>query len=1188
MYLKKVEIQGFKSFAKKIVFDFPSGITGIVGPNGSGKSNVADAVRWVLGEQKIKQLRGSRMEDVIFAGTENRKPLGFAFVSITLDNSDHKLKLDFEEVTVSRRVYRSGESEYMINGSVCRLRDVHELFYDTGIGKEGYSIIGQGQIDKILQGKPEERRELFDEAAGIVKYKKRKTIALRKLENERLNIERVKDILGELNRQIGPLRRQSEAADKYVKLREELKRYDINLFLFENGDIKQKIRSYKEKERIASEDLEASRIEFENAKSEYEKLSENILQLDNEINALKNQISQGDIVRTNLEGEIRLLEEQINSAKDAEQRYQDRLEEFTVSIEKAAAEKERIEAEKEENQRALSSAISKGSDQDSRVLEIQNENEEIRQEIERAKERIIELVNARGEINARMERLDAVLEQIERRKTELTENLEKFSSDKDAQETRVAALKEEYRDAESIVREMEEKITGKQKELKEADAEVARRNLELGNARQQAVSQQAKLESLKNITERYEGYGNSIREVMKLKEKKPGIHGVVADIIKVEKKYEIAIETALGGSIQNIVTDTESTAKEAIEYLKANKLGRATFLPLKAVTGRGEFRNSEVLDEPGVLGLASSLVDVEPRYEGVAKYLLGKIVVCDTIDHALLIARKYNYSLIIVTLEGELLNRGGSLTGGAFKNKSNLLGRRREIEEIEKLLVSLKEKQEDCEKNIELINGRMDILTKELSDASRELQENKIYLNTVKINLEQAEEKQAEILGGFADIDKENRDIEEQTENLQTQNTSLSDELDANAAESDSVKAKITELEERLANMRTKEAEELLLAQSMKVETSRLTEQSSHLTAELIRAENLLAELQQNLSDLKKNNENAAKIIEEKRAEIEKIRVAIGEAETEHDRLSDQLKGLEAEKEKQADSHRGFIDKREEYSRRVADLDKEVFRLVSSREKLEERFESRSSYIWEEYELTYNNALPLRDEELNDPAEMKEKINELKTQIRSLGTINVGAIEEYKEVSERHEFLSTQYEDLLKAEEDLVKIIRELDKQMRTQFETEFKKIREEFARVFKEMFGGGYGRIELEEDVDILDAGISIIAQPPGKKLQNMLQLSGGEKALTAIAVLFAIQNLKPSPFCILDEIEAALDDANITRFADYLHKLSEDVQFIVITHRRGTMEAADRLYGITMQEKGVSTLISVDLTDLSEADLQ
>ena len=561
MYLKQVEIQGFKSFAKKIVFDFPDGITGIVGPNGSGKSNVADAVRWVLGEQKIKQLRGSKMEDVIFAGTANRKPLGFAFVSITLDNSDHKLKLDFEEVTVSRRVYRSGESEYMINGSICRLRDIHELFYDTGIGKEGYSIIGQGQIDKILQGKPEERRELFDEAAGIVKYKKRKTIALRKLENERLNIARVKDILGELNRQIGPLRRQSEAADKYVKLREDLKRYDINLFLYENGDVKSKIREYHEKERIASEDLEASRIEFENAKIEYERLSENILQLDTQIDALKNQISQGDIIKTNLEGQIKLLEEQINSANDAESRFQVRLAELTESIEKAGAEKTRIEGEKAENQRALTEAVTKASDQDSRVLEIQNENEEIRQEIEKAKERIIELVNARGEINARMERLDAVLEQIARRKTELTENLEKFTSDKDAQAEKVAKLKEEFADAENTVKEMEDEISKKLADLKDADAQVAKLNLELGNSKQQYVENQAKLDTLKNITERYEGYGNSIREVMKLKEKKPGIHGVVADIIKVEKQYEIAIETALGGSIQNIVTDTEATAK---------------------------------------------------------------------------------------------------------------------------------------------------------------------------------------------------------------------------------------------------------------------------------------------------------------------------------------------------------------------------------------------------------------------------------------------------------------------------------------------------------------------------------------------------------------------------------------------------------------------------------------------------
>lgn len=1188
MYLKKVEIQGFKSFAKKIVFDFPDGITGIVGPNGSGKSNVADAVRWVLGEQKIKQLRGSKMEDVIFAGTANRKPLGFAFVAITLDNSDHKLKLDFEEVTVSRRVFRSGESEFMINGSVCRLRDIHELFYDTGIGKEGYSIIGQGQIDKILQGKPEERRELFDEAAGIVKYKKRKTIALRKLENERLNMARVSDVLGELNRQIGPLRRQSEAADKYVKLREELKRFDINLFLFENGDVKAKIADYKNKERIAAEDLEASRIEFDNAKAEYEKLSENILKLDIEIDSLKNRISQGDIIRTNLEGQIKLLEEQINSARDAESRFQERVDELTASIEKAKDEKAGIETEKEENQKKLTEAVSKASDQDTKVIEIQNENEEIRQEIEQAKERIIALVNERGEINARMERLGAVLEQIERRKSELNDNLEKYTTDKESQDAKVADLKKEYDAAEEIVRGMEEDILSKENEFREAGAEADRRSLELGRTKEEHTRNKAKLETLKNITERYEGYGSSIREVMKLKEKKPGIKGVVADIIKVEKKYEIAIETALGGSIQNIVTDTEATAKEAIEYLKANKLGRATFLPLKAVTGRGEFRNEEVLEENGVLGLASSLVNVAPEYEGVAKYLLGRIIVCEKIDDALRIARKYNYSLIIVTLEGELLNRGGSMTGGAFRNKSNLLGRRREIEEIEKLLAELQEKQEDCEKNIEMIEKRREILSRELSDSRRELQERRIFLNTVKINLEQAEEKSRELQGEFEGIHKENADIEHRTEYIQTQNTTLNDELDQNDKENDSVKTKIAELEEKLESNRAREAEELLLAQTMKVENSRLTEQSSHLMSELIRAENNLAELTQSLADLKKNNENAEKTISEKQTEIEEIRRSVGEAEKEHDTLSSELEQVEAEKEKQTGSHRTFIDKREEYARRVADLDKEVFRLSSSREKLEERFENRSSYIWEEYELTFNNAQEFRDESLNDAAAMKEQINALKTQIRGLGTINVGAIEEYKEVSERHAFLTSQYEDLQKAEADLVKIIKELDKEMRTQFETEFKKIRDEFSRVFKEMFGGGTGRIELEEDVDILDAGISIIAQPPGKKLQNMLQLSGGEKALTAIAVLFAIQNLKPSPFCILDEIEAALDDANITRFADYLHKLSKDIQFIVITHRRGTMEAADRLYGITMQEKGVSTLISVDLTDLNEADLQ
>ncbi|MBR2756004.1 MAG: chromosome segregation protein SMC [Lachnospiraceae bacterium] len=1187
MYLKSIEIQGFKSFAKKIVFDFPDGITGIVGPNGSGKSNVADAVRWVLGEQKIKQLRGSRMEDVIFAGTANRKPLGFAFVSITLDNSDHKLKLQFDEVTISRRVFRSGESEYMINGSICRLRDVQELLYDTGIGKEGYSIIGQGQIDKILQGKPEERRELFDEAVGIVKYKKRKTIALRKLENERLNMSRVKDILSELGRQVGPLRRQSEAADKYVRFRDELKKYDINLFLYENGETKTKIRELVEKERIASEDLERSKAEYEVAKEEYEKLSETIHQLDEEISSIRTKISQGDIVKESMLGQIKVYEEQINSANEAESRYRERHEEITEAIQKAEEDKAALTKDKADNQEALTKALSAANDQDSKVLMVQNESEEIRQEIEKKKERLIELVNAKGTINARRERLETMMEQMIKRREELTQDLEKSESDRTAQEEKVKSLEKEFQEAKEQESSLTEDVQARENDLREADQDIARLNRELGDAKTQYTANEARLDSLRNITERYEGYGSSIREVMKLKEKKTGIHGVVADIIKVDKKYEIAIETALGGNIQNIVTDTEATAKDAIAYLKANKFGRATFLPLKAVTGREEFRNEAVLSEHGVLGLASSLVNVEERYEGVARYLLGRIVVADNIDNALALARKYNYSLIIVTLEGELLNRGGSLTGGAFKNKSNLLSRRREIEELENSLKELTQKQEAYAKDIDMVTLRKENLDKEIADLRALLQESRIYLNTIKINLDAANARKEEIQGTFENINKENAQIEEQTGSIQNENTSLDSELDSNQKENESIKEEILALEEKQVKLREQEAAELLIAQNMRVDHSRLVEQNSFLTNSIIRLENEIEKLNNDKTTLETNRTASIRGMDEKREEIEKIRQTLEQAEVDKKELLAHLDEVEAAKEEQTGSHKGFIDKREEYSERIADLDKEVFRLNSSREKLEERFENRSSYIWDEYELTYNNALPLRDESLTDVKEMRDKINELKASIRGLGVINVGAIDEYKEVKERYDFLTNQYQDLQKAEADLVKIIRDLDKQMRTQFNTEFKKIRAEFSKVFKEMFGGGTGSIELEEDVDVLDAGISIIAQPPGKKLQNMLQLSGGEKALTAIAVLFAIQNLKPSPFCILDEIEAALDDANITRFAEYLHKLSNEVQFIVITHRRGTMEAADRLYGITMQEKGVSTLISVDLSDIKDEDI-
>ena len=1186
MYLKSIEIHGFKSFANKIVFEFPDGITGIVGPNGSGKSNVADAVRWVLGEQKIKQLRGARMEDVIFAGTSARKPQSYAYVAITLDNSDHKLKLDFDEVTISRRVYRSGESEFMINGSVCRLRDVQELFYDTGIGKEGYSIIGQGQIDKILQGKPEERREIFDEAVGIVKFKKRKTLALRKLDSERQNLARVSDILGELRRQVGPLKRQSEAAEQFVVYKNDLKRYDINLFLFENGDIKTRIKDTAEKEEIARHNLEEAREEYEQTKNEYQALSEELSALEEKISEVRSTISRSHVMRENLKGRINVLEEQIHSANEAQSTFNERVETLTRRISETEEEKNRLTEEKEENQKKLSEAVAASGRKDSAVLDIRNRNDDLRQKIESLKEQLIGLVNERGSLNARLERLNAMMDEMKRRREELTENLRRFTSDKEAREQEVKDLEAERVLAGKQIAETEASINEQTKSLQAAEKVIRDSEKECSGVRESLLKTQAELESLRNITERYEGYGNTIREIMKLKDSNPGIHGVVADIIRTDKKYETAIETALGGSIQNVVTDTETTAKNVIEYLKQNKLGRATFLPLKAVTGRGELKDPGVLEEKGVIGLASSLVKVDEQYQGVARYLLGKIIVADTIDHALVIAKRYNYSQIIVTLEGELLNRGGSISGGAFRNKSNLLGRRREMDELKHKADDLKKQLKDLEKETADAKERRKDLQAELEILKTQLQEHKLYSNTVEVSLKAAKKRSEELEDRFRDADTESRSLEEQTSGIHDENSSIGDQLKDNDRENEKLKAQILSLEEELEKGREEEARETLLAQTLKVDASRYTEQNRHLTESISRMKEQALKYASDLESIRAGYEGSEDLIEQKNREIDEVREVIRKADEEIEEQSEVLRDLETQKEESSISHKDFISRREEHAQRTAALDKELFRLTSLREKLEERFENKAGYIWDEYQLTYNHALELRDDNLQDPKAMRERIQELKNSIRGLGTINVGAIEEYKEVKERFEFLSAQYEDLVQAEKDLVKIIRDLDREMRRQFQKEFGRIQAEFSKVFREMFGGGFGTIELEEDVDVLEAGISVIAQPPGKKLQNMMQLSGGEKALTAIALLFAIQNLKPSPFCILDEIEAALDDSNIIRFSGYLHKLVKDTQFIVITHRKGTMEAADRLYGITMQERGVSSLISVNLADVEEEE--
>ncbi len=683
MYLKSIEIHGFKSFANKLIFKFHNGITGIVGPNGSGKSNVADAVRWVLGEQRIKQLRGASMQDVIFSGTEMRKPLGYAYVAITLDNSDHQLAIDFDEVTVARRIYRSGESEYLLNGAPCRLKDVNELFYDTGIGKEGYSIIGQGQIDKILSGKPEERRELFDEAAGIVKFKKRKVAAQKKLEDEKQNLIRVNDILSELEKQTGPLEKQSETAKIYLKKKEELKTLDVNMFLLENGHLQEQLKDAQEKYEIASGDLEQTTQQYEKIKEEYEQIQGQIEMLEETILAERTSLSDTSMLRGKLEGEINVLREQIKSAKSNEEHFRLRKETVSKEMEEKLRDKETILADKKVIDEQVTEIESARNEAREKLLAVQNRIEGLNNDIESGKNTIIEALNSRATIKSKLGRYDTMTEQINIRKAELTSRLLRIKSDEAAQEEVIKNLQEEFERINNAIHDLNDSQEQKEEKLALIREELAGKDQKLRDTQVSYHQEKSKLEALTNLTERYEGYGGSVKKVMECKEREKGIIGVVADIIKVDKKYETAIETALGGNIQNIVTDDEETAKRMISFLKQTKAGRATFLPLTSITNPQGFKNQEALKEKGVIGMADELVSIDEKYKNVAKAMLGRIVVIDHVDHAVKIARKFDYGIRMVTLEGELLVPGGAISGGAFKNNSNLLGRRREIEELE-------------------------------------------------------------------------------------------------------------------------------------------------------------------------------------------------------------------------------------------------------------------------------------------------------------------------------------------------------------------------------------------------------------------------------------------------------------------------------------------------------------------------
>ncbi len=1180
MYLKSIEVQGFKSFANKIVFEFHDGITGIVGPNGSGKSNVADAVRWVLGEQSAKQLRGSSMQDVIFAGTQLRKPQGYAYVAITLDNSDHQLPIDYDEVTVARRVYRSGESEYLMNGNNCRLRDVQELFLDTGIGKEGYSIIGQGQIDKILSGKPDERRELFDEAAGIVKYKKRKAAAEKQLDEEKLNLSRITDILSEIEKQLGPLEKQQTAAKEYLRLKSDLKQVEVDAFLMEHEKQEEAERDLLEKITIVQNDFNETTTEYESSKEAYERLeqeSEALTELLADNAARKSEL-QLDIQKN--ESEIKLLMEQISTIRVGESHVKER--------------KSVVEREREEKYAELTRYKNDKLDVDQKLYKLEDAKEEADRELEEIRERIngytneienrnadvFRLLSENGTIKTNVQRYRTIKEQNQIKKASLTQKVLKNQTDKSVAET---ALEEGRKRLSDISDRISERLGANRRD----DAELTKIREELNRIRENyeqtqrdCIREQSRAESLRNIAERYDGYGGGIRRIMEQKDRDAGIIGVVADIFEVEKQYETAIETALGGNIQNIVTDTEATAKRLVQFLKQNKAGRATFLPLDAVKERGS-NTEDVRKEQGVIGYAADLVSTEERFRGIISYLLGRIVVADTIDHALQLAKKYRYTLRIVTLEGEQLNPGGSISGGAYKNAGNLLGRRREVEEAQKKVELLGERLSSMEERRNVLRTTREEISKRLEESKALLQEEFLLQNTAKLELDRIEDEAKEHISSYDEIHKELQEIEAQEKELEENIAAMEQALARNEEDSKHNEHCIEECGHHLEEERRLEQYAMEKGESLRMELGTIQQTSRHLAENIARIEGEIAKLTGEETQLTDEGAGAVDAVSEKEAAIAGTKQEIETLYKLCGALEKEAEDIAKRREEAGNKHKSFLSRWEALAERKGELDKELFRLNDKQEKLKEQIEAQCAYMWDEYEMTLSDAAALKSEETMSLPQTKKRVQELKSQIKGLGSVNVNAIEEYKECMERFTFLDAQRNDLVAAGETLSAMIAELDGKMRVQFEEKFEQIKEQFDVVFRELFGGGKGTLELQEEEDILTAGVRINAQPPGKKLQNMMQLSGGEKALTAIALLFAIQNLKPSPFCLLDEIEAALDDSNVKRYAGYLHKLTKHTQFIVITHRRGTMAAADTLYGITMQEKGVSTLVSVNLIE-------
>ena len=1182
--LKKLILHGFKSFADHVEISFEDGITGVVGPNGCGKSNISDAVRWVLGEQSAKSLRGSKMEDVIFNGTEKRRRLSYCEVTLIFENEDHALAIDFAEVQVTRRVYRSGEGEYKINGAACRLKDIVDLFRDTGIGKDGYSLIGQGRIDEILSAKSEDRRQVFEEAAGIVKYKARKLDAEKRIARTQENLNRVEDILSELEERVEPLKKQSEAAREYLQLRDELKILDLNVFLVRTERYEARIKELKasvealgESILQANQSLEKQGAERDAAQARLDELELEASEKREVVQRLIREVESG-------EGAVQVMRERISAGE----KERDRLTAQRASAAEGGEGIRRQISQMSKNilleTQIIETASASLAEKETALAEAEARLSDLEKRSEDAKQQIIQAMNRLGDVKSQRARLSAM-------QTALENQLGGMEADRDREQSGVEALGEHVQSARSILDEE----TARKAELDRQVAEAQDRVQALGDQSQQLQQHVTRLQTerqqrdsrlklLREMQRDYEGYNNSVKQVLMQSKRLggAGIHGVVADLIHVPARLERAMDMVLGGALQNIVVDRDEDAKRMIEYLRQNRFGRATFLPISSVRGRTlSPQERNVLSMRGCVGLASELVEFDPKYQGVIDNLLGRTVVAEDLTAGIAIQRAGRYQFRLVTLEGDVMHSGGSMTGGSVQGRmTSLLSRSREIEESEQALKKIEAQFAEARERYAKIEEERGQLKRSRGELYDELHKQEVAVARAEAQLSAALEEQdsnnqrvermagererlraqlADVTASLGELDARQQSAETSTEDRQAEVKKLSDALYHLRTETEALREDVGEQRIQLASRR----------RGLEADTAN----RDRLASQAEDTEKLLSESEAALSACLEELAQNAATLEQDIARLDGDKARLNEARTAFDAADQRRTGVQKQLQalgEQIDALRADLD---DFSDKHHRSEIQLTRVEGEYKQIQDR-------IWEDYELSYAGAEAFRQADFK-LTESEKRIAAIRARIRAMGTVNVAAVDEYRRTVERVEELTSQRDDLLKAQADLEGIVSELETRMEKQFKEQFTLMNQNFQRTFVKLFGGGKAELRLTDPSDALNCGIDIVAQPPGKKLQMLSLLSGGERALTAIAILFAILDLKPTPFCILDEIEAALDDANIDTYADYLKAYSENTQFIVITHRKGTMERCDALYGVVMEEKGVSKTVSVKLNE-------